>query len=216
MRLLIVDDHEIVREGLRAALDAGPDVQIVGEAGTGAEALRMLRRTLPDVLLTDFRLPDMSGDVLCRKTVADFPATRVVILTTYLSEEIVRQAVDAGAHGFVTKAAGLGELRSVLAGVGAARSMLADRCSEAVVKRLHGAAPDHAAALTPRQERILELLVEGLTYAEIGKRLFITESTVRFHIQRLKQRLGVANKAELIAVAIRSALIAPGQDAVGT
>ena len=188
----------------------------MGEAATGAEALRMLRRTLPDVLLTDFRLPDMSGDVLCRKTVADFPATRVVILTTYLSEEIVRQAVDAGAHGFVTKAAGLGELRSVLAGVGAARSMLADRCSEAgrqapARRRARPSRRAHAeTGADPRAAR------GGADDAEIGERLFITESNRRFHIQRLKQRLGVANKAELIAVAIRSALIAPAQDAIGT
>jgi DNA-binding NarL/FixJ family response regulator len=218
MRLLVVDDHEIVREGLRSALSADPDTEIVGETGSGEEALRLMRRTLPDVLLTDFRLPDMCGDVLCRRVVADFPQTSVVVLTTYLSEEIVRQVIDAGARGFVTKASGLGELRKVLAGARSAHSPLADRCSSALVERLHRATAERKVAgvglLTPQQERVLELTVQGFTYAQIGERLFISESTVRFHIQRLKERLGASNKAELIAVAIRSALIAPGGDGV--
>jgi DNA-binding NarL/FixJ family response regulator len=214
VRVCIVDDHEIVREGLRVALSNDPDVEVVAEAASAAQALREIRRSLPDLALTDYRLPDMSGDELCARIRADFPSTAVVFLTTYLSEEVVQRAFEAGAAGFVTKAAGLDELRRVLAevGSGGGRGIAG---SSAVVKRLYEAACEHTEAprLTPQQERVLELAAEGLTYAQIGERLHISESTVRFHVQRLKEKLNVATKAELIAVAIRSALIAPGQDA---
>src|SRR3712207_4229376 len=107
MRIIIVDDHEVVREGVRAALANDPRITVVGEAATGEEAVRCVRRTLPDIALVDLRLPDMRGEDLTRRLVRDFPQTAVVILTTYLSEETVRASLDAGAVGYVTKAAGL-------------------------------------------------------------------------------------------------------------
>jgi DNA-binding NarL/FixJ family response regulator len=216
LRLLIVDDHEVVREGLRLSLSSDRAIDVVGTAGTGAEAMTQIRRTLPDVALTDLRLPDTDGSTLCARIRADYPSTRVVVLTTYLSEEIVRQVADAGASAFVTKASGLAELRAVLEQVARGEDPLRGVNPEAVVDRLHGTVVVHDARplLTPRQERVLELAADGLTYAEIGRRLFISESTVRFHIQALKARLGARTKTELIATAIRTALIAPGPDAV--
>lgn len=210
MRICIVDDHEIVREGLRRALPNDPDIEIVGEGASGADALREARRTLPDVMLVDFRLPDMTGDDLCREVRKRFPSTRVVMLTTYLNEEVVQRSIDAGAAGFVTKAAGLDELREVLSRVREGSGAIEGGASS-IVQRLHASDAERAPKrpLTPQQERVLELAARGLTYSEIGARLHISESTVRFHVQSLKERLEVRTKAELIAIAIRSALIAP-------
>lgn len=220
MRVCVVDDHEIVREGLRTVLPNDPDVEIVAEAASAGEALQALRRHLPDVLVTDYRLPDMTGAELCARVRDDFPSTAVVVLTTYLSEDVVQRCTDAGAAGFVTKAAGLGELRRVLrlAASGDRSSEMATGGTSALVKRLHDASskgvPGARRALTPQQERVLELAARGMTYGEISRELHVSESTVRFHIQGLKDRLGVRTKAELIATAVRSALIAPGVDAV--
>lgn len=214
MRVCVVDDHEIVREGLRTVLPNDPGIDVVAEASTAAEALTAVRRTLPDVVLTDFRLPDMTGDELCRRVLVIAPSTAVVILTTYLSEDVVQRSIDAGAAGFVTKAAGLDELRRVLRDLDLAPGPHRMGATSAVVQRLFEVGARDAATrpLTPQQERVLELVASGMTYAETSRQLHVSESTVRFHIQSLKERLGVRTKTELIAVAIRSALIAPGKD----
>ncbi|HEY4452124.1 MAG TPA: response regulator transcription factor [Solirubrobacteraceae bacterium] len=214
MRICVVDDHEIVREGLRRALSSDPSLEVVGEAGTGAEALREARRKLPDVMLLDYRLPDTTGDELCRTIRGAFPSTQVVMLTTYLSEDVVRRSIEAGAAGFVTKSSGLDELRDVLAKLAAGASSAFSGGASAIVQRLYDATATRAPRrpLTPQQERVLELAAHGLTYSEISARLHISESTVRFHIQSLKERLDVRTKTELIAVAIRSALISPDTD----
>jgi DNA-binding NarL/FixJ family response regulator len=215
MRICVVDDHEIVREGLRTVLGTSNDIEVVAEADTAAGALTAVRRSVPDVVLTDFRLPDMPGDELCRRIREIAPSTAVVILTTYLSENIVQRSIDAGAAGFVTKAAGLDELRRVLSRVRDNGATPMRNAPSTVVQLLHQTAGRDVAhrALTPQQERVLELAASGLTYREIGRQLHVSESTVRFHIQSLKERLGVKTKTELIALAIREALIAPGTDA---
>src|ERR1700745_3902756 len=114
MRVMVVDDHDIVREGIRASLSRDPRLEIVGEAANGKDALRRVRQCLPDVALIDLRLPDMRGEDLCREIARDFPSTKVIILTTYLSEETVRGALEAGATDYVTKSAGLAELTAAL------------------------------------------------------------------------------------------------------
>jgi DNA-binding NarL/FixJ family response regulator len=136
------------------------------------------------------------------------------MLTTYLSEDVVRRSLDAGAAGFVTKAAGLDELRDALGKLGDDTAVF-DGGASAIVQRLHNANAEQTPRrpLTPQQERVLELAAHGLTYGEISGRLHISESTVRFHIQSLKERLGVRTKTELIATAIRAALISPDSDA---
>lgn len=214
MRICVVDDHEIVREGLRQALPNDPRIEVVGEAASGAEALHQARRTLPDVMLVDFRLGDMTGDELCRRIRKDFPSTQVVMLTTYLSEDVVRRCIDAGAAGFVTKASGLDELRAVLAKLDEQPGASFSGGPSAVVQRLYETDAKRAPrrSLTPQQERVLELAAHGFTYSEISARLHISESTVRFHIQSLKERLGVRTKTELIATAIRCALISPDSE----
>jgi DNA-binding NarL/FixJ family response regulator len=215
MRIMIVDDHDIVREGVRAALSSDPRIEVVAEAASGKEALRRVRQTLPDVALVDLRLPDMRGEDLTRELVRDFPSTSVIILTTYLSEETVRGALEAGAVAYVTKAAGLPELIAALERVmdgavapGAAEGLQIVRELHAVVSsRMTGVTP------TPQQERVLELAAQGFTNQEIGTRLFISESTVRFHVQKLKSKFEARTKTELIAKAIRTGFIAPAGEA---
>jgi DNA-binding NarL/FixJ family response regulator len=215
-RILIIDDHEIVREGLRSALASDGTLEVVGEAATGAEAVKVAQRTLPDVALVDLRLPDMSGEELCARLSESFPSISLIVLTTYLSEETVRSALKAGAVGYVTKASGLTELRA-----GISRALAGDEATAAegpqIVGRLHELVAARAGGLmlTPQQERVLELAAEGLTSTEIGQRLFISESTVRFHIQKLKAKLGGRTRAELVAKAIRIGVIAPADEDVG-
>jgi DNA-binding NarL/FixJ family response regulator len=213
MRILIVDDHEVVREGLVAALSSEADRDIVGVASTAEEGIRRAKQTLPDVALIDLRLPDMGGVDLCRRMRANFPSMALVILTSYLSEDVVRDAIAAGATGYVTKSAGLTELRRVLAEIDAAPAGSRPEGASQIVEQLHRVAQRNAGASgpTPQQQRVLELAAEGLTNEQIGERLFISESTVRFHLQKLKGKLGARTKTELIARAIRKGLISPSE-----
>jgi DNA-binding NarL/FixJ family response regulator len=217
VRILIVDDHEIVREGLRATLSADPRLEIVGTAATGAAALQRARQALPDIALVDLRLPDMSGEDLTRELRQRFPSVAVIILTTYLSEETVRRALQAGAAGYVTKAAGLGELRAAIDRVMSEEPAPSTASGPQIVKQLHDlvSARMGEALPTPQQERVLELAAQGMTNHEIGERLYISESTVRFHLQKLKAKFDARTKTELIAKAIRTGVIAPaGEDSV--
>jgi DNA-binding NarL/FixJ family response regulator len=214
MRILIVDDHEIVQEGLAAALSRDEQLEVVGAAGSAREAMTLARRTLPDVALVDLRLPDMSGEDLTRELRANFPSMAVIVLTTYLSEETVRGALKAGAAAYVTKAAGLPELRAALDRVAAGDHAAGAGSGPQIVKQLHDivSARMDDALPTPQQERVLELAAQGLTNHEIGDRLFISESTVRFHIQKLKGKFSARTKTELIAKAIRIGVIAPAPE----
>lgn len=215
VRVMIVDDHEIVREGVRASLSRAPGIEVVGEASTGREALRRVRQTLPDIALIDLRLPDMRGEDLTRELTRDFPGTKVIILSTYLSEETVRGALQAGAAAYVTKSAGLPELMAAIERVRAGESVVTTASGPQIVKQLHALVNERMAGTTPtpQQERVLELAAQGFTNHEIGERLFISESTVRFHVQKLKAKFEARTKTELIAKAIRTGFIAPAGEA---
>ncbi len=210
IRLLIVDDHEIVREGLVAALEADERFDVVAATGSAAEALAALRRVRPDVAIVDLRLPDMPGDELCRALRDRLPDTPVVMLSSYASEDTVRAAMDAGASAYLSKSTGLADLRAVLDRVLAdgsdAEPQIVEQLHRLLVRRDDDARP------TPRQERVLDLAAEGLTYHEIGELLFISESTVRFHMQKLKAKFGARTKTDLIAKAIRAGVIAPAAE----
>jgi DNA-binding NarL/FixJ family response regulator len=214
MRVLIVDDHEIVQEGLSVTLARDERIEVVGAVGTAREAMTMARRTLPDIALVDLRLPDMSGEDLTRELRTNFPSMAVIVLSTYLSEETVRGALKAGAAAYVTKAAGLPELRAAIDRVAAGEALGGTASGPQIVKQLHDivSARMEEVLPTPQQERVLELAAEGLTNHEIGDRLFISESTVRFHIQKLKGKFSARTKTELIAKAIRIGVIAPAPE----
>jgi DNA-binding NarL/FixJ family response regulator len=213
MDVLIVDDHELVRQGLIATL--GNRCTVVAAVGTAAAALDVVRNQRVDLALVDLRLPDMPGDDLCRALRDLSPSTAVVMLTTYMSDETVRRALHAGATAYVTKAAGLPELLSVLDQVKMGRNSLEGKGADQIVAQLHALAARRVAAapLTPQQESVLELAAQGLTNQEIGKRLYIAESTVRFHLQKLKPMFGARSKTDLIARAIRTGAISPAPEA---
>jgi DNA-binding NarL/FixJ family response regulator len=216
--VLIVDDHEVAREGLRAALANDPDFEIVAAEPNGRRALEAARRTRPDVAIVDLCLPDMPGDELCRELLVVRPGLAVVMLTSYLTEETVRRALHAGASAYVTKAAGLPELRAALNRIRADGPSSHDLTLVSQIVRSQDdivTARSEPGALTPHQSRVLELVADGLTYKEISERLFISTSTVRFHIQNLKVKFGARTRTELVGITIRSGLIArPGDEAV--
>lgn len=208
-RLIVVDDHEVVREGLVAVLAHEPDLDVVGTAATGREAVELARRTRPDVAILDLRLPDTPGDALCRELRCLLPELVVIVLSSSLAEDRVRAAMDAGASSYVTKAAGIAELRAALARTvpGADRcprmtaSQIVGRLQEFVQERADGDGP------TPQQARVLQLAAEGMTYREIAKRLVLSEATVRFHIQNLKVKYAATTKTDLVVRAIHLGLV---------
>lgn len=214
-RLIVVDDHEVVREGLVAVLSQEPGFELVGTASTGREAVDLARRARPDVAIVDLRLPDLPGDELCRELTAMLPGITVVVLSSYLTEESVRAAMGAGASAYVTKAAGIAELRAALARTAPGTSAPELTVSQIVgrLQRFVEERADHDAP-TPQQARVLQLASEGLTYREIAKRLVLSEPTVRFHIQNLKLKYGATSKTDLIVRAIHRGLVTPpGHDA---
>lgn len=211
-RLLVVDDHEVVRAGLTAALAQDPRLEVAGSAGSGREALALLAELRPDVAVVDMRLSDMSGDDLCRRLRERLPGLAVVVLSTYLTEPAVRAAVEAGASGYVTKAAGLAELRAAIeeattvTGRPVSVSQIMRRLEDVVGDR------DGVGVPTPQQARVLALAAEGLTYCEMARRLSISESTVRFHIQKMKVKLGARSRTELVVRAVRAGLVVTPDD----
>ena len=212
LRLIVVDDHEVVRAGLAAVLSEDPGIRVVGSAGSGAEALEVAGRERPHAAILDMRLPDMSGPRLCQRLRESLPSVSVLMLSSYLSEDAVREAVAAGACAYVTKAAGLAELRRVLWEI--VRDGGASGGVTQIVRRLRELDQARAAedALTPQQARVIELVARGLTYAEVARRLVISESTVRFHVQRLKLKLGTNSRTELLVRAVRAGLVAGPED----
>ena len=214
IRVLIVDDHDIVRLGLWAAISKSHTV--VGHVATGAAALESVRRTKPDVVVADFRLPDMPGDRLCRLIRDADPRVSVVVLSAYLSEETVRLAMQAGAAAYVTKAAGLPELMTVLSRLRNGLEPAGTETAAQIVARLHATVTRRtgAVSLTPHQQSILELAAQGLTNSQIGTRLHISESTVRFHLQNLKEKLGARSKTDLVVRAMRLSVISPAPESI--
>jgi len=203
--ILIVDDHEIVRDGLIASL--GTATRELSGVGTGRDALDRVRERGADVVVVDLRLPDMSGHELIAAIREAAPATRIVVLSTYLSEQSVQSAYDAGADAYVAKSSGMGELNAALGRVLDGQAL--DESAAETVHRLREGQDDARVRITLQQERVLVLAAAGATDKEIAAALFITESTVRFHMQRVKELLGARSKTQAIAEAIRRELIRP-------
>jgi DNA-binding NarL/FixJ family response regulator len=208
LRVLVVDDYEVVREGLRLTFAGHPWVEVVGVAATGAEALARCVRLRPDVALVDDRLPDIEGDELVRRLHAETPRTLLVVLASYVSADRVRTAVAAGAFGYVTKDSGLAAVKETLAEARDARRGAVTPAARYLLELLREeAARRPELELTAQQRRVLELALQGLTDREIGEALCVSESTVRYHIQRLKLRLGARSKVELVRRAYAAGLI---------
>ncbi|MGQ9710450.1 MAG: response regulator [Anaerolineae bacterium] len=207
LRILIVDDHEVVRLGLRALLDRHPDFTVVDEAGTAREALQKALLHRPDVIVMDIRLPGRSGIDACRDIVSQLPDTRVIMLTSYAEDELLFDAIEAGACGYVLKQIGSDDLIRAIEAVGRGEALLDPSVTRQVLDRVREAArKDEAAAfaeLTEQELRILSLIAKGKTNREIARALYLGEGTVRNYVSSILSKLGVTNRAEAAAFAVR-------------
>lgn len=209
IRVVLVDDHQLIRGGLRRAFDRAGDFEVVGEAGSIAEALGVLDRRAPDVLVTDVRLPDGDGIALTAQVRAANPTIGIVILTMYAGDEHVFAALDAGASGFVGKDAAVEEVVAAARHAAVSPSAFTARDLSAAMQRRRAAPP--GPQLSPREREVLELLVDGLVIAQIGRRLYISESTVKTHVQKIHRKLGAGNRAQVVMAAVRLGLINGGK-----
>ncbi len=203
LRLLIVDDHEVVRQGLVALLDRREGFQVVAEAGTVAEAVEMAQRHLPDLVVMDVRLPDGSGIEACREIRSELPATRVVMLTSYPDEEAVLSAIVAGASGYLLKQVRARDLVIALETVGRGGSLLDPAVTEKVLERVRRIATtpyqDELAQLTQQEQRILLLVAEGKTNKEIAAEIFLSDKTVKNYVSSILSKLNLQRRAQAAA-----------------
>jgi two-component system response regulator DevR len=207
LRLLVVDDHEVVRQGLVALLARRDRFQVVAEAGTVEEALDATRRYQPDLVVMDVRLPDGSGIEACREIRAEYPATRVVMLTSYPDEEAVLSAIIAGASGYLLKQIRARDLVAALESVGRGESLLDPAVTEKVLERVRriasGTYQDELAQLTAQEQKILMLVAEGKTNKEIAAEVFLSDKTVKNYVSSILSKLNLERRAQAAAFVAR-------------
>jgi DNA-binding NarL/FixJ family response regulator len=207
LTLLVVDDHEVVRQGLVALLDRRAEFQVVAEAGTVAESIEMAKRFQPDLVVMDVRLPDGSGIEACREIRAEFPATRVLMLTSYPDEEAVIAAIVAGASGYLLKQVRARDLVAALEAVGRGESLLDPAVTGKVLERMRRIAssdqPDELSALTQQERKILALVAEGMTNKEIAAEVFLSDKTVKNYVSSILAKLNLERRAQAAAYVAR-------------
>lgn len=198
VKVFLVDDHEVVRRGLIDLLGADPELDVVGEAGTVAEAMSRIPAADPDVAVLDVRLPDGNGIELCRDLLSRTPELRCLILTSYTSDEAMLDAILAGASGYVVKDIKGMELARAVKDVGAGRSLLDNRAAAALMSKLRNATEkqDPLSGLTEQERALLGLLSEGLTNKQIADRMFLAEKTVKNYVSRLLAKLGMGRRTQ--------------------
>ncbi|MEV8172577.1 response regulator transcription factor [Microbacterium sp. NPDC077486] len=224
IRVLLVDDHALLRAGFRTILDTQPDIAVVGEASTGAEAVTQAPALRPDVITMDVQMPDMDGIEATRRLVADpSVGAAIAIVTTFDRDDYLYQALEAGASGFLLKNAGAEDLISAVRALAAGDGMLAPEVTRRVLTRFAGATPEAGAAparavakapatavlaepLTEREAEVLTLLADARSNAEIARALFIGEATVKTHVSRILQKLGARDRVQAVVLAHRIGL----------
>ncbi len=203
LRVLVVDDHEVVRQGLVSMLDRRPGFEVVGQAGSVAESVALAARFAPDLVVMDVRLPDGSGIEACREIRAARPETRVVMLTSYPDEEAVLSAIIAGASGYLLKQIRGRDLVSALESVGRGDSLLDPAVTEKVLERVRriasGTDTDELADLTPQERRILLLVAEGKTNKEIAGEVFLSDKTVKNYVSSILSKLQLQRRTQAAA-----------------
>jgi DNA-binding NarL/FixJ family response regulator len=205
IRILLADDHPVVREGLRAMLEAEPGLEVVGEASSGPQAEALAAALAPDIVLMDLRMPEGGGvDSIVRMTAAGLPC-RVIVLTTYETDGDILRAVEAGAAGYLLKDLARGELADAVRAAARGETVLAPTVAARLVDHLR-ARPERP-HLSDRETAVLRLVAEGCTNAEIGRRLFIGESTVKTHLLRAFTKLGVTDRTAAVTSAMRHGLL---------
>jgi DNA-binding NarL/FixJ family response regulator len=214
--VLIADDQGLVRVGLRKILDVEPDLDVVGEAYDGEQAVVSANRLRPDVCLMDIRMPVLDGIAATRRIVREQPATRVLVLTTFGLDSYVYDALRAGASGFMLKDAPPEEIAGAVRIVARGEALLAPAVTRSVIEeftRIPGRVPATSAGvdeLTPREREVLDLLVRGLSNVEICRALVISDATAKTHVARILQKLGVRDRVQVVIHAYESGLVTPG------
>jgi len=206
IRVMIVDDHTMVRKGLAAMLKVRPGLELVGEARNGHEALRVCKAVEPDVILMDLVMPRMDGPTAIRAVRTRWPGVRVIALTSFQEKDLVQQALQAGAISYLLKNVSIDDLAHAIQAACVGQSTLAPEATQALVQAA-GKGPPPGDDLTPREREVLALMVEGLTNPEIAKRLMVSVSTARAHVSNIFSKLGVSNRAEAVARAFRLKLV---------
>ncbi|MFD3683645.1 response regulator [Nocardiopsis sp. NPDC058631] len=205
IRVFLVDDHEIVRRGVGSLLDEEEGIEVVGEAGTAAQALARVGALAPDVVVLDVRLPDGDGVTVCREIRSLLPDTRMLMLTSYSDDEALYGAVMAGASGYILKQIHGTDLVGAVRTVAGGRSLLDPESTTRMLRRLREEAvrKDPLSELTEQERRVLELIGEGLTNREIGARMYLAEKTVKNYVSRVLAKLGMARRTQAAAYAVR-------------
>ena len=206
IRVLTVDDHEILRSGVRFSLLAFNDLELVGEAHSGVEALRLCDELQPNVVLMDMLMPEMNGVETTQAIRSQHPQIQVVVLTSFYDKDLVQRAMRAGAVGYLIKGVSADELAQAIRAAHAGRSILAAEAVQALVQDIESP-PKPSADLSERELEVLALLAEGLSNAEIAQRLTISVSTVKYHVRGILSKLGAGSRAEAVALALQHDLI---------
>ena len=211
IRVMIVDDHSMVRRGLATILRVKADLELVGEANNGREAVRMSSEVQPDVILMDLVMPEMGGAEATEIIREQCPDTQVIALTSFQEKELVREALQAGAISYLLKNVSADDLAAAIREAHAGRSTLAPEAIQALIQvdspgPFSDQEPAETFGLTPREREVLELMVEGLNNPEIAERLVVSRSTAKAHVSNILSKLGVSNRAEAITMALQNRL----------
>jgi DNA-binding NarL/FixJ family response regulator len=204
IRVMLVDDHPVVREGLRGMLEAEPDLTVVGEAGSGEEAVARVGSVAPDVILMDLRMRDLDGVGATERIIADHPGARVVVLTTYETDADILRAVEAGAAGYLLKDASRADLANSIRAASRGETVLAPSVAGRLVDRVRRPVQQ---TLSAREVEVLALVAKGLTNADIGRALHISEATVKTHLIRAFGKLGVSDRTAAVTTAMALGLL---------
>ena len=218
IRVALADDQHLIRAGFSSLLEAEPDLEVVGEAATGREAVALVKRTKPDVVLMDIRMPDGDGLWATEQIVADpaLAGTHVVVVTTFELDEYVAQAIRAGASGFLVKDTEPVELIRAVRVVAGGDALLSPGVTRRLLERISGQlreAPDttQLTAITEREREVLALVGQGLTNDEIGKALYLSPLTAKTHVSRIMSKLAARDRVQLVVIAYESGLVASGR-----
>ena len=206
IKLILVDDHPMIRHGIKTMLLTFDDIRVIGEAGNGSDALALCEETEPDVMLMDVVMPGMDGLETTGAILARYPQVKIIVLTTFPEKDLVQRALEAGAFGYLLKDTPIDTLAGAIRSAYAGQSTLAPEATQALIQA-QTSPPKLGHDLSPREREVLALVVEGLSNDEIADRLVISPNTVRKHVSACMSKMGAANRAQLAAEAVRHQLV---------